>query len=102
MATKHGLTKRGLTKLGLTEHDFTKRGLTKHGFAAYPPKVEDVDILGYVEEESGLFHSRDIGRSFELAGKIYLVFGDTFCKNSGGEFAGLASNTIALNGCSGE
>ena len=91
MTTKHGLTKRGLTKLGLTKH-----ALTKHGFAAYPPKVENVEILGYVEEESGIFHSRDIGRSFELAGKIYLVFGDTFCKNSDGESSGLASNTIAV------
>ena len=69
---------------------------TKHGFAAYPPKVEHVEILGHVEDDSGNFISRDIGRSFELAGKIYLVFGDTFCRDRDGEFSGLANNTIAV------
>ena len=69
---------------------------TKHGFAAYPPKVEHTEILGYMEEDSSKFISRDIGRSFELDGKIFLIFGDTFCKNSDGEFSGLANNTIAI------
>ena len=69
---------------------------TKHGFAAYPPKVEHTEILGYVQEDNSMFLSRDIGRSFELAGKTYLVFGDTFCRNRYGDFAGLTSNTIAV------
>ena len=64
--------------------------------AAYPPKVETSEILGYVEETNGIFHSRDIGRSFTLAGSTYLVFGDTFCNNANSEFVGLASNTIAV------
>ena len=74
----------------------TSRMTTKHGFAAYPPKVEHIEILGYMQEDSGIFIPRDIGRSFELDGKVYLVFGDTFCKNSDGEFSGTANNTIAI------
>ena len=69
---------------------------SKHGFAAYPPKLEHIEILGYVEEASGIFHSRDIGRPFELFGKVYLKFGDTFCNDSNGEFVGLANNTVAI------
>lgn len=68
----------------------------KQGFAAYPPTVEGVKILGYVEEVSGIFHSRDIARSFELFGNVYLKFGDTFCIDNKGEFVGLASNTVAV------
>ena len=68
----------------------------KQGFAAYPPSVKSIDILGYVEEVNGIFHSRDIGRSFELFGKVYLTFGDTFCNDSNGEFVGLANNTVAI------
>ena len=68
----------------------------KHGFAAYPPKVEDIEILGYVEEANGIFHSRDIGRGFELFDKVHLKFGDTFCNDSNGEFVGLTNNTVAV------
>ncbi|KAL9131932.1 MAG: hypothetical protein Q9175_006647 [Cornicularia normoerica] len=68
----------------------------KQGFAAYPPRVVHTEILGYVEEVNGIFHSRDIGRSFQLSGKIYLKFGDTFCNNSSGEFVGLTNNTVAI------
>ncbi|KAL9077253.1 MAG: hypothetical protein Q9161_000519 [Pseudevernia consocians] len=68
----------------------------KQGFAAYPPKVVQTEILGYVEDVNSIFYSRDIGRSFELFGNIYLKFGDTFCNNSKGEFVGLASNTVAI------
>ena len=65
-------------------------------FAVYPPKVELIEILGYVEEVNGIFHSRDIGRSFELFQRIYFEFGDTFCNNSNEEFVGLANNTVAI------
>ena len=68
----------------------------EQGFAAYPPKVEQVETLGYVEEINGIFHSRDIGRSFELFGNVYLIFGDTFCNDSDGNFVGLANNTVAI------
>ena len=68
---------------------------TEHGFAAYPPTVERMKILGYMVDESGIFFSRDIGRSFELGGKIFLVFGDTFCKDEAGKFIGLVNNTCA-------
>ena len=66
------------------------------GFAAHPPKVEHMETLGYVEEVNGIFHSRDIGRSFELFGNVYLIFGDTFCNDSDGSFVGLANNTVAI------
>ncbi|CAD6592752.1 MAG: hypothetical protein ASARMPREDX12_006434 [Alectoria sarmentosa] len=69
---------------------------TQQGFAAYPPKVKHIEVSGYVEEANGIFHSRDIGRSFELFGIVYLVFGDTFCNNSKGDFVGLANNTVAI------
>lgn len=69
---------------------------SKHGPAAYPPKVDEIEILGYVEEANGIFHSRDIGRGFELFGNIYLKFGDTFCNDSNGKFVGLANNTVAI------
>ena len=68
----------------------------KQGFAAYPPKVEHMEILGYVEEANGIFNSRDIGRSFKLFGQVFLIFGDTFCNNSKGESVGLANNTVAI------
>ena len=71
----------------------------KQGFAAYPPKVEQIAILGYVEETNDIFHSRDIGRGFQLFGNIYLMFGDTFCNDSNGDFVGLVSNTVALVPC---
>ena len=69
---------------------------SKHGPAAYPPKVDEIKILGYVEEANGIFHSRDIGRGFELFGNVYLKFGDTFCNDSNGKFVGLANNTVAI------
>ena len=69
---------------------------TPQVFAAYPPRVEQAKILGYVEESSGIFHSRDIARGFQLFGNTYLMFGDTFCNNSNGEFVGLANNTVAI------
>lgn len=70
--------------------------VNEQGFAAYPPSVNSINILGYIEEVNGIFHSRDIGRSFELFGNVYLKFGDTFCNDSNGEFVGLANNTVAI------
>ena len=68
----------------------------EEGFAAYPPKVEQTEILGYVEDVDGIFRSRDIGRSFELFGNVYLKFGDTFCNDGDGDFIGLSNNTLAI------
>ncbi|KAL8903016.1 MAG: hypothetical protein Q9207_004223 [Kuettlingeria erythrocarpa] len=53
------------------------------------PKVKDVEVLGYVEPPNQPHFSRDIGRSFTLGGRIYYVFGDTFCND-----AGISSNTV--------
>lgn len=66
------------------------------GFAAYPPKVAHIEVLGYVQDTSGIYHSRDIGRSFQLFGNVYLTFGDTFCNNINGEYVGAANNTVAI------
>lgn len=74
----------------------------QQGFAAYPPKVKHVENLGYVDEVNGIFHSRDIGRGFELFGKVFLKFGDTFCNDINGEFVGLANNTVAIIGDKGQ
>lgn len=68
----------------------------KQGSASYPPIVKQAKILGYVAETNGIFHSRDIGRGFSLSGNVYLMFGDTFCNDSNGEFMGLVNNTVAI------
>ena len=68
----------------------------KQGYAAYPPKVEQMQDLGYVGEATGIFHSRDIGRSFQLFGKVYYSFGDTFCSDSEGNLIDIESNTVAV------
>ena len=68
----------------------------KYGFAAYPSTVEHAEILGYVEDESGMFFSRDFGWSFELGGEIYFVFGDMFCRDRGGEVNGLVNDILAV------
>ena len=71
---------------------------TQHGHqhAAYPPKVADLEVLGYVTDANGIGYSRDIGRSFTLSGKNFYIFGDTFCKNAAGDFVGISNNTVAL------
>ena len=66
------------------------------GYAAYPPVVENAEILGYVNDSSGIFQSRDIGVPFQLAGRTYLIFGDTFYHDSSNEFMGLVCNTAAM------
>lgn len=55
------------------------------------PEVENVDILGYVDAPGHPFYSRDIGRSFSLDGRIYFMYGDTFCND-----AGISSNTYQV------
>ena len=70
--------------------------IKQKGFAAYPPTLEHVELLGYVEEVNGIFHSRDIGRSFKHNGQVFLSFGDTFCDDSEGQFVGLTNNTVAV------
>ena len=54
------------------------------------------EVLGYITDVNEIGYSRDIGRSFTLSGKNFYIFGDTFCKDSAGEFVGLVNNTIAL------
>ncbi|KAL8946624.1 MAG: hypothetical protein Q9222_007006, partial [Ikaeria aurantiellina] len=60
-------------------------------YATWPPIVTFIEKLGYVQSPSQPFYSRDIGRSFALDGRIYMVFGDTFCND-----AGVSSNTYQV------
>ena len=59
--------------------------------ATWPPAVIGVKNLGYVNSASEPFYSRDIGRSFMLDGRIYYMFGDTFCND-----AGISDNTYQV------
>lgn len=65
--------------------------------ACWPAELESPPtILGYVLDVNTRGYSRDIGRSFQLGGFTYYVFGDTFCKDQDGYFRGITSNTVAL------
>lgn len=67
------------------------------GCLAWPPKlVKSPHVLGEVKDVSGRQYARDLGRSIELGGHVYYIFGDTFCFNDRGEFVGVTNNTIAL------
>ncbi|KAI4088539.1 MAG: hypothetical protein LQ344_005973 [Seirophora lacunosa] len=55
------------------------------------PRVDHVQKLGYVNAPDQPFFSRDIGRSFQLGGRTYYLFGDTFCND-----AGVSSNTCQV------
>ena len=68
----------------------TQRG-RDNGYAKWPPVVERVDNLGYIELPDQPFYSHDIGRSSELGGRIYYLNGDTMCND-----AGIASNSYQL------
>lgn len=60
-------------------------------YARWPPVVERVDHLGYIQGRDQHFYSHDIGRSSELGGRIYYLNGDTFCND-----AGISSNTYQV------
>ncbi|KAL8978984.1 MAG: hypothetical protein Q9177_006253 [Variospora cf. flavescens] len=55
------------------------------------PCLDHVQVLGYVNAPDEPFFSRDIGRSFQLSGRTYFLFGDTFCND-----AGISNNTVQL------
>lgn len=67
-----------------------------HHHAIYPPAVTKLEVVDYVNDANGLDYSRDIGRSFMLNGRNFYIFGDTFCKNTAGDFVGVVNNTAAL------
>ncbi|KAI9821126.1 MAG: hypothetical protein M1827_003860 [Pycnora praestabilis] len=71
------------------------KGQTR-SYVKYPPQVVHSETLGYVFDNNKRGYSRDIGRSSRLGGRIYFSFGDTFCKDSAGQFVGIANQTIAL------
>ncbi|KAL9579338.1 MAG: hypothetical protein Q9212_005164, partial [Teloschistes hypoglaucus] len=55
----------------------------EEGCAAWPPRVVDTRHLGYINAKDTYFYSQDIGRSFRLGGRTYIMFGDTFCNDYG-------------------
>jgi len=79
----------------------------------WPPQLEACEVLGEVKDSecqilllyrghlnhrssvNGRNIPRDIGRSVQLGGEWYYVFGDTFCFDDKPEFVGLVNNTIA-------
>ncbi|KAG8533746.1 uncharacterized protein KY384_001487 [Bacidia gigantensis] len=64
--------------------------------ACWPPTLTtDPEILGYLTDINKINYSRDIGRSFHLGGNIYHQYGDTFCKNSKGDFVGVVCCTTS-------
>ncbi|KAF2643758.1 hypothetical protein P280DRAFT_392857 [Massarina eburnea CBS 473.64] len=62
----------------------------------WPPELLSTRILGEVKDESGRNYPRDLGRSIQLGGRTYYMFGDTFCFDDQGEFQGVTNNTISL------
>ncbi|KAL8688965.1 MAG: hypothetical protein Q9218_005247, partial [Villophora microphyllina] len=63
----------------------------EQGYASWPPTVRSSNHLGYINATNTWFYSQDIGRSFRLGGRTYIIFGDTFCNDRG-----LSSNTYKL------
>ncbi|KAI4205925.1 MAG: hypothetical protein LQ350_000110 [Teloschistes chrysophthalmus] len=63
----------------------------EEGYAAWPPRVVDTRHLGYINAKDTYFYSQDIGRSFRLGGRTYIIFGDTFCNDHG-----ISSNTYKI------
>lgn len=64
---------------------------------AWPPRLNSSPrVLGEVKDLSGRPYPRDIGRSIQLGGHTYYMFGDTFCFDSSGDFCGVTNNSIAL------
>ena len=76
----------------------TQAPISPHGHhhAIYPPAVTKLEVIDYINDNNGLDYSRDIGRSFMLNDRNFYIFGDTFCKNTAGEFVGVVNNTAAL------
>lgn len=87
--TKDGPTSNPDTQIGGGELSIAA------GTAIYPPVLENVEVLGYIKDKSGIVYSRDIGCSTSIHDEVYFIFGDTVCKDSAGKFIGTASNTIA-------
>lgn len=64
------------------------------GRLAWPPRLTcPPHILGEVKDISGREYPRDLGRSVELGGQVYYIFGDTFCFDNNGEFVGVTNNS---------
>ena len=68
----------------------------KEPVASYPPIMAKAELLGYLKDTNGIGYSRDIGRSAIFKGRVYYIFGDTFCKNEEGQFIGTQCNTYSF------
>ena len=58
------------------------------GSALYPPILESMEVLGYIKDKNGINYSRDIGCSAKISlhNDAFFIFGDTFGKDSAGNF----------------
>ncbi|KAI9784213.1 MAG: hypothetical protein M1816_001035 [Peltula sp. TS41687] len=70
--------------------------LSSRLYAAYPPKVTEMTVLGYVLDVNNRGYSRDVGRSSILGDRVFYQFGDTFCKDQNGDFCGIVCHTCAI------
>ncbi|KAF2760228.1 hypothetical protein EJ05DRAFT_276114 [Pseudovirgaria hyperparasitica] len=62
----------------------------------WPPKLlQPPTVLGEVRDTSNRKINRDGGRSIRFNGRLYYMFGDTFCFDHSDDFKGVANNTIA-------
>ncbi|KAH8809335.1 hypothetical protein F5884DRAFT_795348 [Xylogone sp. PMI_703] len=68
-------------------------------FCLWPPQVERIDDLGYLEDTSGRHYPRDGGRSSPVHGLAVYQFGDTFAHDATGTFVGLScsNNSVVLD-----
>ncbi|KAF2680427.1 hypothetical protein K458DRAFT_479957 [Lentithecium fluviatile CBS 122367] len=64
---------------------------------AWPPTLlGSPRVLDEITEISGRHYPRDFGRSIQLGGHTYYMFGDTFCFDDSREFVGVTNNCITF------
>ncbi|PVI05192.1 hypothetical protein DM02DRAFT_610790 [Periconia macrospinosa] len=79
------------------KYDTAQNGNARKGRIAWPPKlIRSPHVLGEVTDLSGRQYPQDIGRSVQLGGRTYYMFGDTFCFDDAGEFRGVTNNSVAV------
>ncbi|KAF2730932.1 hypothetical protein EJ04DRAFT_499601 [Polyplosphaeria fusca] len=77
-------------------HNQETRSRCSSARIAWPPSlVSSPRVLGEITDTSGRRYPRDLGRSIQLSGHTYYMFGDTFCFDSSDKFCGVTNNCIA-------
>ncbi|KAF3483932.1 uncharacterized protein GIQ15_03256 [Arthroderma uncinatum] len=64
--------------------------------AIYPPKALYLRILGELNKKLKPIYPQGNGRSFIIKGNVYYLFGTTVWRDSKGEIAGEAANSVTL------